>query len=55
MTTGLASHQHGYTTVNITRPKSKPRIKKNKAKARIKSAERQNAIKAAKKAFTENC
>ncbi|EKD48061.1 MAG: hypothetical protein ACD_65C00138G0003 [uncultured bacterium] len=55
MTSGLASHQHGYTKVNITRPKSKQRVKKNKAKARIKSVARQDAIKAAKQAFLENC
>ncbi|MEK7524170.1 MAG: hypothetical protein AAB588_04030 [Patescibacteria group bacterium] len=34
-----ASHQHGMTTMNLTRPKSKLRKRRNKEKARERRVE----------------
>jgi len=36
MTNAMHSHQHGLTTMNNTRPKSKLRHRRNKAKAKAR-------------------
>ncbi len=50
MTNKGHSSQHGLSTMNETRPKSKNSKKAAKVRARVKSAERMDAIKEAKKA-----
>jgi len=45
MSNAMHSHTHGLTTMNITRPKSKLRKRRNKAKARVRRAEKATAKK----------
>ena len=40
MSNKTSPHQHGLHTTNITRPKSKLRVRANKAKARVRRDER---------------